>query len=81
MAQKSTTNSPAQTRGRKGSLNKDLFSFAEVTTFINDVEQRVKACFREEIADFKDKLKSFESQISVINTECGRLGDELNNVK
>ena len=52
-----------------------------LTTLINDVEQRIKACFREEIADLKDKLKSFESQISVINTECGRLGDELNNVK
>ena len=81
MSQKSSANSPVGTRGRKGSSSKEVFSLAEVTSLIKDVEQRIKACFREEIADLKDKLTSFECQISAINSECGRLGDELKNVK
>ena len=72
--------SPVSTRSRKASL-KDVSNVDEMSSLAKDVEERIRACFREEIAVLTEKFTKIESQLSVVQTECGRLGDELTKMK
>ena len=79
MSNKSTA-STTITRGRKGSV-KDSLTLDDVSSLIRQSEERIKSCFKDEIAALTEKIATLENNLSVVQTECSRLDFEVTRMK
>ena len=78
----STTTTPRNTRGRKGSTkDANVLSASDVANLLRESEERMKKIFKEEMSLIADKLTKIENSLSSVQTECARLDDEILKIK
>lgn len=72
--------SPAQTRGRKGSM-RDGSSIEDIPTLIRESEERIKNLFKSELASLNERLDKIDGRLSSVQSECVRLDTEISTLK